>query len=81
MTTKISVIDAIQWAFRGHDVGNFGHINEKPAYGIYFKNSIHASDLEKINQCNLNVEYIKSGNSTDLIDPLIVVVTERRLSQ
>lgn len=74
-TEEQIVIEHLQWAFRGHEVGNFGHkIDGTSTYGIYYKNFVWEDQLEKMNQLGLNVEHIQHGDD----DTLIVVVSERK---
>lgn len=68
------IIEHIRWAFKNHEVGNFGHLNGKDAFGIYFALSISANDLEKINQCGLKLHYVKTAMDET---HLIALVTER----
>lgn len=69
------VKEHIEWAFKGHDVGNFGHkIGGEQQYGISFKGLIFNDSFELLNQLGLEVSHVQHGyNST-----LILVVYERR---
>ncbi len=69
------VKEHIEWAFKGHDVGNFGHgIRGQQRYGIFFKSLIFNNSFELINQLGLEVCQVQQGNDS----ALIVVVEERR---
>ncbi len=65
----------IEWAFRGHDVGDFGHnVQGQETYGIYYKRMVFADQLEKMNQLGLEVQHIQQTDN----DIIIVVVAVRR---
>ncbi len=71
------VIEHLQWAFKGHQVGNFGHqIDGTATYGIYYSRFVWADQLEKMNQLGLKVHHIQFGSDDDT---MIVVVSERKI--
>ena len=75
-TNEQIVIEHLQWAFKGHEVGNFGHrIDGTSTYGIYHSRFVWANDLEKMNLLGLEVHHIQFGSDNDT---MIVVVSERK---
>ncbi len=65
----------IEWAFKGHEVGDFGHnIQGQELYGIYYKRMVFADQLEKMNQLGLEFSHVQFGSDNDT---LIIVVAVR----
>lgn len=66
----------LEWAFKGHEVTNFGHnVQGNQLYGIYFQRFVRDYELEKLNQLDIHVQHIQFGSDNQTI---IVVCYERR---
>lgn len=74
---EIKTIEHLKWLFPNLEVSEgFGHnINGAPLYGIFYNGIVFHTDLEKFNQCGLEIDHIKQNIESHGV---ICVVFERR---
>jgi len=79
MTQEVKTIDHLKWLWPNLEIiEGMGHTTKgTPLYGVYFEMSIFHTDLEKFNQCGLEIHHIKAPLENNDYR-LLIVVYERR---